>query len=264
MYLQPGESGKEEENPIKELLEVLLPSKQFRAWLQLATKCLIESHDLVARRFRRGKDYTLATGHEGKPRLELNLGFTPTEGWGDFDPDEEEGEEEEGSEAESEASTIHDGKPAKRGKGKANGSTTKGKGKEKAKAKESQKTKDQVDDEPEEVGGHEVYMAGDDDSNEDAAIYKSSSEDDNILFFQAAAWNKMTLVLRDSGTLKFVKYVSRSAKGDRWDISGSFEIEENDEVEDEEEEENDEAVGVQDDTEEEFKGFSASEDSDSD
>jgi Rps23 Pro-64 3,4-dihydroxylase Tpa1-like proline 4-hydroxylase len=268
MYLQPGESGKKEENPVKELLEVLLPSKQFRAWLQLATKCLIESHDLVARRFRRGKDYTLATGHEGKPRLELNLGFTPTEGWGDFDPDEEGDEEEEGSEAESEASTIHDGKPTKKGKdktnGKTNASTTKGKGKEQA--KESQNTKDQGDDEVEEVGGHEVYMAGDDDSNEDAAIYKSSSEDDNILFFQAAAWNKITLVLRDSGTLKFVKYVSKSAKGDRWDISGSFEIEENDEAEDEEdeEEEEEEAVGVQDDTEEEFKGFSASEDSDSD
>jgi Rps23 Pro-64 3,4-dihydroxylase Tpa1-like proline 4-hydroxylase len=272
VYLQPGESGKEgKDSPVRELIEVLLPSPQFRAWLQLATKSVIESHDLVARRFRRGKDYTLATGHEGKPRLEMNIGFTPTGGWGDVD-DEDEEEEDEESEAESEASTIHDGKPDTNGKGKGKGKAagkSNGKGKEKERSKGSPKKgtngtdKQEEDEEIEEVGGHEVYMAGDADDDEDAAVYKSSGDEDNILFFQAAAWNKMTLVLRDSGTLRFVKYVSRSAKGDRWDISGTFEIEEQDEEPDEDEV-GAEAVGVLDDTEEEFKGFSSSEDSDSD
>lgn len=37
-----------------------------------------------------------------------------------------------------------------------------------------------------------------------------------------AAWNRFSIVLRDSGVLKFVKYVSQSAKGDRWDIVGEW------------------------------------------
>lgn len=232
-----GRKDDKDDSPIRELLDVFLPSPQFRRWLQMATSSVIESHDLIARRFRKGKDYTLATGHEGKPRLELNLGITPTSGWGD-EADEEEEEEEE--------------PPKTKGKGK-------GKGKGKAKEEPAE--------EPEEVGGHEVYMAGDDDTAEDAAIYKSSGDEDNILFFQAASWNKLTIVLRDSGTLKFVKYVSRKAPGDRWDICATFDIEEQDDDEDEEEEaagEVDEnAKLLAEDTEEEWNGFSSSADSDS-
>ncbi|KAK5655434.1 hypothetical protein OQA88_5705 [Cercophora sp. LCS_1] len=249
MYLEPGSGA--EESPLKELLEVLLPSKQFRLWLQMATRSVVESHDLVARRFRRGKDYTLATGHEGKPRLELNIGITPTDGWGDDGDDDDE------SDASSEAEGAQsNGKGKGKAKAKANGNSAKSKGKG--------IDKDVEPEEPLEVGGHEVYMAGDDDSNEDAAIYKSSAEDDNILFFQAAAWNKMTLVLRDSGTLRFVKYVSKSAKGDRWDVSGMYEIEEQDEEPDEDEMGEASGVGVVDDSEEEFQGFSDDNDSDSD
>ncbi|KAI8961845.1 Oxoglutarate and iron-dependent oxygenase degradation C-term-domain-containing protein [Daldinia sp. FL1419] len=254
--------SKKEDSPIRELLEEFLPSPQFRRWLQMATACVIESHDFVARRFRRGKDYTLATGHEGKPRLELSLGITPTSGWGDEDEEEDAAEEENGEDAED---------------AKANG---KGKGKAKAKAETSKKSKgskndpEEEEEEEVEVGGHEVYMAGDDDAaNEDAAVYKSSGDDDNILFFQAAAWNKMSLVLRDSGALKFVKYVSRKAPGDRWDISGTFEVEEQDDEDEDGDGDGDdggvgagkaEATGVLDDTEEEWNGFSPSEDSDSD
>lgn len=196
-----------DESPVTELLDILLPSRQFRHWLQVATGCTVESCDVVARRFRRGKDYTLATGHDGKPRLELNLGFTPTTGWGDEGEDEEDQEEDQEDEAGAGAGAQD--------RAKANG-----KGKAKAKRAASDAARKQQEDD-DEVGGHEVYMAGDDDANDDAAVYKSSG-DDNILFFQAAAWNKMTIVLRDSGALKFVKYVSRKAKGDRWDISAVF------------------------------------------
>ncbi|KAH8179896.1 oxoglutarate and iron-dependent oxygenase degradation c-term domain-containing protein [Sarocladium implicatum] len=238
LYQQP--SGPDElrtsqdESPITELLDNFLPSRQFRHWLQVATGCTVESSDIMARRFRKGMDYTLATGHEGKPRIELNIGLTPTTGWGD-EADEEE-EEEEAEEA---------------------SSKSKGKGKGKAKAVE------EAPKEVEEVGGHEVYMAGEDDADEDAAIYKSSGDDDNILFFQAAAWNKMVIVLRDSGTLKFVKYVSKNAKGDRWDIAASFDVEEP-------EDDGDGAAGAagaddegDDDEEEEFNGFSDAAESDS-
>lgn len=232
LYLQPGQDDKED-SPIKEFLEVFLPSPQFRAWLAMATDCKIEGYDVLARRFRRGLDYTLATGHEGKPRLELNFGLTPTLGWGDDDDDDVVDEE-----AEAEPS------------GKANGSKSKSKSKGKAKAPVKEEKE-----EPESVGGHEVYMAGDDEDDEDAAIYKASADDDNILFFQAASWNQLTMVLRDSGTLRFVKYVSRKAKGDRWDISASFDIEEGD-SEDESENGDNNGVLLEDDSEEEFQGFS--------
>ncbi|KAI0896924.1 Oxoglutarate and iron-dependent oxygenase degradation C-term-domain-containing protein [Annulohypoxylon nitens] len=245
LYLQADDSkkngaSKEDASPIKELLEEFLPSPQFRRWLQIATRSVVESHEFLARRFRRGKDYTLATGHDGKPRLELTLGITPTSGWGGAEDDDEDEDEEEET--------------------KSNG---KGKGKGKAPKKNGKKETEKEEEEPVEVGGHEVYMAGDDDANEDAAIYKSGSDDDNILFFEAAAWNNLSLVLRDSGVLKFVKYVSEKAPGDRWDISGTFEVEESDDDGDEE----GGAVngeGVIDDTEEEWNGFPSSSESDSD
>jgi hypothetical protein len=118
-------------------------------------------------------------------------------------------------------------------------------------------------------------MAGDDDSpNDDAAIYKTSSDpdDDNVLFTVPANWNKMSIVLRDSGVLKFVKYVSRKAAGDRWDISGAFDVrdlgdEDDDEEADDGEEENDSqenGVSLEDSEEEVFNGFPDSDDSDSD
>lgn len=243
LYQRPTEPDQlrtsQEESPITELLDILLPSRQFRNWLQVATGCTMESHDVIARRFRRGGDYTLATGHDGKPRLELGLGITPTPGWGD-DEDSNDQEEKE---------------PEVNGKGKG-----------KAKAIPEPESK-KADDE-EEVGGVEVYMAGDDDADEDAAVYKTAGDDDNILFFQAASWNKLTIVLRDSGALKFVKYVSKKAKGDRWDISGIFEIEELDGEDDGDEEGNGEgaagpALGES-DIEEEFDGFSDEDASESD
>ncbi|KAI1097992.1 Oxoglutarate and iron-dependent oxygenase degradation C-term-domain-containing protein [Jackrogersella minutella] len=244
---QNGPASKED-SPIRELLEEFLPSPQFRRWLQIATGSTVESHDFIARRFRRGKDYTLATGHEGKPRLELTLGLTPTSGWGGDDEADTDAEEENDEGA----------KPNGRGKGKAKAEAPK-------KSKKDKAEEDEEEPGTEEVGGHEVYMAGDDDAaDEDAAVYKSGADDDNILFFEAAAWNKMSLVLRDNGVLKFVKYVSRKAPGDRWDISGTFEVEEGDD-DDGDDVENGNGEGVLDDTEEEWNGFpSSSSESDSD
>ena len=46
------------------------------------------------------------------------------------------------------------------------------------------------------------------------------------------------MVLRDRGVLRFVKYVSESAKGDRWDVIGAVEvIDDDDDDEDEDAEE---------------------------
>lgn len=73
-----------------------------------------------------------------------------------------------------------------------------------------------------------------------------------------AAWNRFSIVLRDSGVLKFVKYVSQSAKGDRWDIVGEWGVADDSEgeegdVEELEEGSEDEGGGV--DEEEEWKGI---------
>ncbi|TVY38160.1 Prolyl 3,4-dihydroxylase [Lachnellula subtilissima] len=252
LFLQPKDRETDEPaelNPVEELLEVFLPSRQFRKWLEIATQCEIENYDVLARRFRKSYDYALATSHEGQPRLEISLGLTPTPGWG-VEEDEEE-EEEVDSEEEAEGS-----KAKSNGKSKADG-----------KKNEPEVTeKEEIED----VGGQEVYMAGDDDEADgDAAIYKSSSDpdDDNLLFTMPASWNKMSIVLRDSGVLKFVKYVSKNAKGDRWDISGAFGVKELDDDDDDDDNDGEEASGeiitLEDSEEEPFNGFPDSEDSDS-
>ena len=124
-------------------------------------------------------------------------------------------------------------------------------------------------DETDNVGGYEVYMAGDDKPDDeegadaavdvpvaqsstgagarrnarqqqaDPAVYKAAGdeEDEGILVSTLPSWNTLSIVLRDKGTLKFVKYVSESAPGDRWDFAGILEVEPSEDDDDEEEEE---------------------------
>jgi Rps23 Pro-64 3,4-dihydroxylase Tpa1-like proline 4-hydroxylase len=203
----PPESGSD--SPLDQLVEHLFPSGLFARWLRYVTGLTLSQVDILLRRFRKGSDYTLATSYDQtEPQLEICLGLTPTSGWGDDD---------EGSEntAEGEA-----------------------------------------------VGGYEVYMAGDDDDDDDdegsddevkgpvegpsntgagqrrktqsdPAVYKSSGDDDEdgILFSMSANWNNLSIVLRDAGVLRFVKYVSKSAKGDRWDLVGNFTVVPDEDVE---------------------------------
>lgn len=224
---QQGGSSKSGESPLLDLLEDLLPSEAFQKWLSLATGQTIMSHNSLVRRFRRGQDYTLATGYEeDAPRIELCLSITPTSGWGDDQTVEPEKDTDE-------VAAVKD--------------------------------KEEIDevtanvDEPS-VGGYLAYMAGEDEddpdhneggsdhgvevpldmstgarstraanpkkSKQDPAIYKASGDDeeDGVLFSMPAGWNRLGVVLRDKGTMRFVKYVSRMAKGDRWDLVGEFEI----------------------------------------
>ncbi|KUM56982.1 hypothetical protein ACN42_g10219 [Penicillium freii] len=238
-YLYQHASGeKDTENPIQELLNVLLPSQPFRKWLGLVTGVdHLTSHNLLARRFRRGADYTLASAYEGEePRLEFTLCLTPSTGWEKQEEEEDENED-----------------------GEANGSSSKA-------SKPKEETNDDAVEGPA-LGGYEIYMAGDDDEDDDEedaenadqvlgrkktkadpAVYRSAGadEDDGILFSTQAGWNRLSIVLRDSGTLKFVKYVSAAAKGDRWDITGEIGVEFE---EDDEDEEGDEGEGGDEDEE---------------
>ncbi|KAI5306735.1 hypothetical protein KEM56_007395 [Ascosphaera pollenicola] len=205
--------AEKEKTPLQELLEDLLPSQAFKKWLSVATGIdTITTHNFLARRFRRGSDYTLANGFDGEqPQLEFTLNLTPSPGW---DKDDEEDDEEENDDG--------------------NEGTSK-----KLEANESSDVAEKPQEEELSLGGYEIYMAGDDDAPSNAndekskskpkldpAVYRATSdEDDGILFSMPASWNRMSIVLRDQGTLKFVKYVSRSAKGDRWDITGEVGVE---------------------------------------
>ncbi|OOQ84177.1 putative oxidoreductase [Penicillium brasilianum] len=231
LYQEPVEN--DISNPIKEILNILFPSQAFRKWLALITGVdHLKSHNFLARRFRRGADYTLASGYDGEePRLEFTLGLTPTTGW-EKEVEEDEDEDEEDGE---------------------NGASAKS-------SKAKKETPAEAAEHPS-VGGYEIYMAGDEDEEEeedeenadqvlrpkkakaDPAIYRSAGadEDDGILFSTQAGWNRLSIVLRDSGTLKFVKYVSANAKGDRWDITGEIGVE----FDDEEDEDDD--MGDEDD-----------------
>ncbi|KAL8690955.1 MAG: hypothetical protein Q9218_003712 [Villophora microphyllina] len=225
------------ESPIRELLGRLLPSQAFRKWLRLATGLTLSSHNFLARRFRRGMDYTLATGYTGEEsQLEIILSITPSTGWGG----------DEGSADQVEANDHGASETASRGHGKGASKI------------------DSTDTEEAGLGGYIAYMASDD-ADEDArsnngsndgvevpldlstgaraskpstqkrrakatkadpAIYQAATddEDDGVLFSMQPSWNTLGLVLRDKGVMRFTKYVSQSAKGDRWDVLGEFDV----------------------------------------
>ncbi len=227
-YRRPAMGSPSENLPITSLMTHLFPSTAFRKWLSIITGLNIEgdaSFDLLARRFRRGKDYALASGYEGEnPRLEFSLGCTSSAGWESGQTNHDEGDIKG-----DDASTLENGD---------------------AEAVESKIAKRIGNDDEEnhiEVGGDEVYMAGEDDDDpksefetgatarnntttttttphtgaakSDPAIYKDEA-DDAILLTDPPAWNRFSVVLRDQGTLRFVKYVSKAAEGDRWDVKG--------------------------------------------
>ncbi len=53
---------------------------------------------------------------------------------------------------------------------------------------------------------------------------EGGDDDDGPLIVQPASFNQFLLVLRDPGVMRFVKYVSNSAKGSRWDVSGEWDV----------------------------------------
>ncbi|KAI9496158.1 Oxoglutarate and iron-dependent oxygenase degradation C-term-domain-containing protein [Zychaea mexicana] len=83
-----------------------------------------------------------------------------------------------------------------------------------------------------ECGGYECYMAPHDEE-EDPATYKAADEEGALLTMTPGC-NELSLVLRDEGVMRFVKYVSARAPGSRWDVAFEYDL-----PEEEEEEEND-------------------------
>ncbi|KPI43228.1 Prolyl 3,4-dihydroxylase TPA1 [Cyphellophora attinorum] len=223
-YLQADEMLHSDSSPVARILTDLIHSHAFKKWLALAIgmkPAALLRQDVQARRFRRGKDYALASTYTGEqPQLEFTISMTPSTGW------------ERDDEAEEPLAASTNG-------AKNNGNHT-------SSSTEAQVSTSSLP----EYGGEEVYMAGDDDDDDDEmtaeareanankplpqvgrksvdpAVYKSAGDDeaDSILFTNVPSWNKFSIVLRDKGTLRFVKYVSQAAKGDRWDIKGMIEL----------------------------------------
>ena len=65
---------------------------------------------------------------------------------------------------------------------------------------------------------HEDEAMHDEEEDED------EDEEDGTLLTVQPGFNRLLLVLRDEGVMRFVKYVSAAAEGSRWDICGEFEI----------------------------------------
>ena len=53
---------------------------------------------------------------------------------------------------------------------------------------------------------------------------EAEEEDDGTLLTVQPGFNRLLLVLRDEGVMRFVKYVSAAAQGSRWDICGEYEV----------------------------------------
>ncbi|QLG73842.1 hypothetical protein HG535_0F03530 [Zygotorulaspora mrakii] len=59
---------------------------------------------------------------------------------------------------------------------------------------------------------------------EDASVYRTDDSGDSVLLNSSASWNTFNLVLRDESVLEFVKYISWSAKSSRWDIKMQWDV----------------------------------------
>ncbi|KAI9280739.1 Oxoglutarate and iron-dependent oxygenase degradation C-term-domain-containing protein [Sporodiniella umbellata] len=71
-------------------------------------------------------------------------------------------------------------------------------------------------------GGYECYMAPHEEE-EDAAVYKAADEDGALLTLPAGQ-NELSIVLRDEGVMRFIKYISARAPGSRWDTAYEFDL----------------------------------------
>eukprot|EP01041_Mallomonas_annulata_P012573 gene12573-26479_t len=75
------------------------------------------------------------------------------------------------------------------------------------------------------VGGFECYIGADEEEADAAEVYRTDTTDDDQLLSVSSGANVLSLVMRDEGVLRFVKYVSVAAPSSRWDVAVEYEIE---------------------------------------
>jgi len=82
------------------------------------------------------------------------------------------------------------------------------------------------------AGGFECYIAADEEADEEADD-EYDDEDDTELLSVTACYNTLSLVYRNPGTMRFVKYCGSGAPSSRWDLSLEYEVDDDeDEAED--------------------------------
>lgn len=222
----------------------LLPSSAFRSWLSVVSSLMPTAHRIEARRFRRALDYTLANGEEasGDVRLDVWLGAS---WWADVEPGSEEEDallENGGWEAylgapeEGEDPAVFQSKHAKKAAEQEDGEQGEGaEPVEPTNAASSTETKKDANANGSEeraaqdgpkitMGGQELEFDMDQFSDGDFDTDSEDGEDDGPLLMQGVSFNRLLIVLRDPGVMRFVKYLSASAKGSRWDVGGEWEV----------------------------------------
>lgn len=78
------------------------------------------------------------------------------------------------------------------------------------------------------VGGFECYIAADESGESEGPDAEYDEEDDTKLLSVSASNNTLSLVYRDPGTMKFVKYVGAGSPSSRWDISLEYNVKDDD------------------------------------
>ena len=226
-YLTLARSGETSTPTMQDVLTNLLPSEAFRAWLGVVSSLTPLAHRTEARRFRKGLDYTLANGEDrsGEARLDVWLGAS---WWADVPvgSDAEDALLEEGgwecylaSPEEDEDPAVFQSKHAKQAAEASNSTESNG-----ANGKHADAEDDEAEGEEQEFELEINQEESDELTPSDFDSDSEDGEDDGPLLTQAVSFNKLLLVLRDPGVMKFVKYLGAGAGGSRWDVGGEWEI----------------------------------------
>jgi Rps23 Pro-64 3,4-dihydroxylase Tpa1-like proline 4-hydroxylase len=200
---------------LQHVQQYVLESPSFARFLRLVTSLgLPTARRGRARRFRRGLDYTVA--HYGllteESVLDATLCFVAGTGQDvNVAPDVEEDNEQQNGDDQAEPPEPNE---------------------------------DDIIWQSGDCGGFECYIAADDDEE---AADEYNQDDDTELLSVSASFNTLSLVYRDPGTMRFVKYVGSKAPSSRWDIAMEYQMEEGggDDDEDEDDEEDEEGGEVE-------------------
>lgn len=218
----------------------LLPSPAFRHFLANISQLVpMACRPVSVRRFRPGLDYTLARSDD-EAVLDLTLDLTPDASAAALKAAGATGSAPKGLAAKN-----------KRAPPRANGASsnlTKAQAKKLQQAWESGTTGgweayvppvDETDD-PAVYGSGKQQQAADqtmdaegaeeeeeedeEEEDEDVDMDGEEEEDDGVLLTLTPSFNNLSLVLRDEKVMRFVKYLSASAGGSRWDVSAEFQV----------------------------------------
>ncbi|KAF3924895.1 hypothetical protein ABW21_db0206732 [Orbilia brochopaga] len=257
LYSKPDEAKfgqiTDDMSPLDELSHVLLPSTAFRKLLAAITGKVAVNRDIIARRFRPGLDYTLGLGQEDEtPRLEVVLSLTPTTGGWDVPLESEDALEEDDNEEEDGDESVQDEGDDDEEIIIVADEDSEGEGNNDDEDEDQDGADEEMSDDETAIldnwGGYEIYMSTADkpkhpriddpkaknktsthelDDSYDPAIVSTAanSGDDELMLHLPATWNSMNVIYRDTGVMRFTKYVSRAAAGSRWDVGGVYQVE---------------------------------------